>query len=52
MNPSEHVPEPDPPIPGDTGEPPPGEPVGKPSDEETEATLEQFDRDDDRSYTQ
>jgi len=26
--------------------------VGKPSDEETEATLEQFDRDDDRSYTQ
>lgn len=45
MNAPEHAPEPDAPLPGDTGEPPPGEPVGKPSDEETEETLEKAERD-------
>ena len=36
----DHVPEPGVPTPGETGEPRPDEPVGKPSDEDTEEQLD------------
>ena len=36
----DHIPEPGVPAPGETGEPLPDEPVGKPSDEDTEEQLD------------